>query len=106
MPPLASGMSATGILIQGIVGDKLPYHKRGRCPYRDCGLSCSGQLALETNEEKSELLQEINEWQRIRPQPKRDGEAGIKTEGDAIPSPLRWLELVRIGDLSGRPAET
>ena len=32
------------------------------------------QLATETNEtRKSELLQEINEWQRIRPQPKRDG---------------------------------
>jgi hypothetical protein len=31
------------------------------------------QLATETNEtRKSELRQEINEWQRIRPQPRRD----------------------------------
>jgi hypothetical protein len=31
------------------------------------------QLATETNEiRKGELQQEINEWQRIRPQPKRD----------------------------------
>jgi hypothetical protein len=31
------------------------------------------QLATETNEiRKGELQQEINEWQRSRPQPKRD----------------------------------
>ena len=31
------------------------------------------QLTTETNEaRKSELLAEINEWQRSRPQPKRD----------------------------------
>jgi hypothetical protein len=31
------------------------------------------QLATETNEtRKSELQQEINEWQRSRPQPRRD----------------------------------
>jgi hypothetical protein len=31
------------------------------------------QLATETNEtRKSELLAEINEWQRSRPQPRRD----------------------------------
>jgi hypothetical protein len=31
------------------------------------------QLATETNEtRKSELRQEINEWQRSRPQPRRD----------------------------------
>jgi hypothetical protein len=31
------------------------------------------QLATESNEtRKSELQQEINEWQRSRPQPKRD----------------------------------
>ena len=32
------------------------------------------QLATETNETtKSELQNEINEWQRSRPQPRRDG---------------------------------
>jgi len=52
-----------------------PKKKSGRPGFVDGRIAeIERQLATETNEtRKSELLQEISEWQRSRPQPKRDG---------------------------------
>jgi hypothetical protein len=51
-----------------------PKKSSGRPDFADGRIAeLERQLATETNEtRKSELRNEINEWQRSRPQPKRD----------------------------------